>query len=127
MDSDANRQRCDFNGGVLVEMNTLRLIVMITILFGLQLVVALVTYLENRMRPLLLKVHLLRDDLEELHGYAKHYADVHSVAPPPELLVPPESQICKHMRMLKVRVGVEMTLLMFLASLPSGAVVLSMG
>jgi hypothetical protein len=111
----------------MIDFYTMRFVILILMLFALQFMVAFLAYMENRMRPLMLKLHLLRDDLEELHKCARYYAEVHGIAPPPELLVPPESQISRPMRMLRLRMGVELSLLIALASIPSGAFMLSMG
>tara|TARA_A100001037_G_scaffold274179_1_gene271696 strand:+ start:664 stop:1002 length:339 start_codon:yes stop_codon:yes gene_type:complete len=111
----------------VVDLHTMRFIVLVSMLFALQFLVALLAYAENRMRPLMLELHLLRDDVEELHLCARYYAEKYGISPPPELLVPPESQLTKPLRMMRLRMMVEVGLIAMVASLPSGAVYLSIG
>jgi hypothetical protein len=107
-------------------LGSTRITVIVILLLLAQAILMLSAWFENRRRPLMVNLHMLKKELENLHQCAKYYDEVHGLDVPARLLRPPESFFSIEIRRIERRLAIEAIIMAMIAMMPTGALAISL-
>jgi len=95
----------------------------IAVILFLQAFIFIWTWVEKRLKPMMVKFHIIEDDVFKLHEIGNKYASM-GLCVPEEILTEPSSQVLTHVRRIETRMIFELISIVLASLIPPLAILI---